>query len=90
MTDTKKIDFKHTDEALADLNAAILHLSEVANAKKKALENEKSSFEAELNNKDSKINLLSQSCTNVIDNIDNIINQLNKVLENDGSSYNNN
>lgn len=90
MTDTKNNDFSQTEEALADLTAAILHLKEVAEQKKQELSAKDKNIQNELINKSSTINLLTESYSDVISNIDNIIESINKVLENNGASYSNN
>ncbi len=90
MTDTKKSDFCQTQEALADLTAALLHLSETAELKKKEWQNRENNLKNEISSKDEAINLLTESCTDIINNIDGIISRMNKVLENDGASYSNN
>ena len=90
MTDTKNNDFSQTEEALADLTAVILHLKEVAEQKKQELSAKDKNIQNELINKSSTINLLTESYSDVISNIDNIIESINKVLENDGASYSNN
>lgn len=90
MTDTKNNDFSQTEEALADLTAVILHLKEVAEQKKQELSAKDKNIQNELINKSSTINLLTESYSDVISNIDNIVESINKVLENDGASYSNN
>lgn len=90
MTDTKNNDFSQTEEALADLTAVILHLKEVAEQKKQELSAKDKNIQNELINKSSTINLLTESYSDVISNIDNIIESINKVLENNGASYSNN
>ena len=83
MTDTKKSDFSQTDDALAELNAALMHLSEAAEGKKREQQ-------SEAKQKDQKLELLTESCTNIVSNIDGIINRLDKILEDNGTSNNNN
>ena len=90
MTDTKNNDFSQTEEALADLTAALLHLKEVAEQKKQELSAKDKNNQNELIKKNNTINLLTESYSDAISNIDNIIEHMNKVLENDGASYSNN
>lgn len=90
MTDTKKNDFNQTNEALADLSAELLHLSEVVELKKQEWKTKEKNLQGEIENKSKTINVLTESYTNIIDNIDGIIGHINKVLEKDGSSYDNN
>lgn len=78
-----------TDSALADLSAALLHLNELASAKKQQLGQEKKKMQAELKHKEKKIELLKDSCSGIVANIDNIIEKLDKVLETNGTSNNN-
>ena len=81
MTDTKNNDFSQTEEALADLTAAFLHLKEVAEQKKQELSLKDKSTQDELKNKNNIINLLTESYADVIGNIDNIIEHMNKVFQ---------
>jgi len=90
VTDIKNNDFLQTEEALADLASAILHLKEVTEQKKQELSIKDKNNLNELNNKNSTINLLTESYSDTIKNIDNIIEHMNKVLEDDGTSYSNN
>ncbi len=90
MTDTKKSDFSQTDDALAELNAALMHLSEVAEGKKRELDARLREQQSEAKQKDQKLELLTESCTNIVSNIDGIINRLDKILEDNGTSNNNN
>lgn len=90
MTDTKKSDFPQTDDALAELNAALMHLSEVAEGKKRELDARLREQQSEAKQKDQKLELLTESCTNIVSNIDGIINRLDKILEDNGTSNNNN
>ncbi|MBQ8436070.1 MAG: hypothetical protein IJX20_00310 [Alphaproteobacteria bacterium] len=90
MTDIKSNDFLQTNEALADLTAALLHLSETAEQKKQELSVREKNQQTELKNKNDIISTLTNSCTDIISNIDSIINRMDKVLENNGSSNSNN
>ena len=90
MTNTKKNDFQQTEEALADLTAALLHLSETAELKKQQWCTKEKNMQQEIKNKSDTINLLTESCTDIITNIDGIIARMDKVLENNGTSYSNN
>ncbi|MBE6454303.1 MAG: hypothetical protein E7017_05425 [Alphaproteobacteria bacterium] len=90
MTDIKSNVFLQTNEALADLTAALLHLSETAEQKKQELSVRENNQQTELKNKNDIISTLTNSCTDIISNIDSIINRMDKVLENNGSSNSNN
>ena len=90
MTDTKKSDFSQTDDALAELNAALMHLSEAAEEKKRELNARLQVQQSEEKQKEQKLELLTESCTNIVSNIDDIINRLDKILEDNGTSNNNN
>jgi len=90
VTDIKSNVFLQTNEALADLTAALLHLSETAEQKKQELSVRENNQQTELKNKNDIISTLTNSCTDIISNIDSIINRMDKVLENNGSSNSNN
>lgn len=89
MTDTKNSELPQTDSALAELSAALLHLNELASAKKQQLGQEKKKNRADLDHKKKKLELLKDSCSGIVANIDNIIEKLDKVLETNGTSNNN-
>lgn len=89
MTDTKNSELPQTDSALADLSAALLHLNELASAKKQQLDQEKKKTQAKLSSQEKSFGLLKESCSGIVANIDNIIEKLDRVLENNGTSNNN-
>lgn len=90
MTDTKKNDFMKTNDALAELSAAIVSLNSTFTAKKSELNKQSKLNSKELSDKQQRLDTLKESSSNVIGNIDLVIGKLNKVLENNGSDNNNN
>lgn len=90
MADTQKFDFAMTNKELAELSVAIAGLNTALSAKKNELMGKGKT--EELNNKEqrAKIELLQESSQNVVNNIDSVINKLNTILENNGTSNNNN
>lgn len=79
-----------TNKELAELSVAIAGLNTALSAKKNELMGKGKT--EELNNKEqrAKIELLQESSQNVVNNIDSVINKLNTILENNGTSNNNN
>lgn len=75
---------------MAELNSALMHLGEVVESKKQEINARTKDLQNEAKKEKQKLDFLSESCNSIVANIDNIINRLDKVLENDGSSNNNN
>ena len=90
MTDTKKIELPQTENALAELSAALVKLEEIFDEKKNSWSLEKKNLIAEAQENAENLEMLKTSSQNIILNIDSVITKLDKVLENDGSSNNNN
>ena len=90
MTDTKNPYLPKTNEALAELSSALARLSLILDDKKKEISSNTQNLKSELSQKDKKIEMMKASYTKIIDNVDSVINRLDKVLEKDGSSNNNN
>ncbi len=90
MADTKKIEFSETNNALAELSEVLLQLNSVLDEKKDSLFADKQKIKNEAEESEKRLLSLKNSSQNVISNIDAIINKLDKVLENNGSSNNNN
>ena len=90
MADIKKIEFAETNNALAELSEMLLLLGNAIDEKKAALAAEEKKLQTEAADSKKRLKILKDSSQNVINNIDSIINKLDKVLENDGSGNNNN
>ena len=90
MTDTKNSDFPQTDDAMAELNSALMHLGEVVESKKQEINVRTKDLQNEVKQEKQKLDFLTESCNSIVANIDGIINRLDKVLEDNGTSNNNN
>lgn len=86
----KNFDLPQINQALADLSEVIIELNNAVASKKAEIKNNVKATENQLKEKDAKLNILRESSQNVLDNIGTIITKLDKVLENNGSSNNNN
>ena len=90
VTATKKIELSQTGNALAELSDVLVKLNTILDEKKDRLSNAKRKSEAELSDNNKRLEMLKSSSQNIIKNIDAVIVKLDKVLENDGTSNNNN
>ncbi len=90
VTDTKKIEFTQTGNALAELSEVLVKLNGIIDEKKDQLSSAKKKQESELSDNSKRLEILKSSSQNIIKNIDAVITKLDKVLENDGTSNNNN
>lgn len=90
VTDTKKIELSQTGNALAELSDVLVKLNTILDEKKDQLDTAKKKQEAELGDNNKRLQILKSSSQNIIKNIDAVIVKLDKVLENDGTSNNNN
>lgn len=90
MNDTKNFEFKQTNDALAELSELLVKLNESATEKKKQLVAQDTTQKAERFEIEQRLELLRASSQNIINNVDNVITKLDKVLVNDGTSNNNN
>lgn len=90
MTDAKKIELNQTENALAELSDLLLKLNDKLDDKKNLLNSQKKEIISESKKNADNLLLLQETSQNLLHNIDNIISKLDKVLENDGASYNNN
>ncbi len=88
--EAKKIDFSHTSEALSELSEALSNLSAATAAKKNELKNAEKQQGLLLKDRENRLEILTTSSENILSNIDGIIENLNKVLEDDGTSNDNN
>lgn len=89
VTDTKKIEFNQTGNALAELSEVLVKLNSIIDEKKDQIGSAKKKQESELNDNSKRLEILKTSSQNIINNIDAVITKLDKVLENDGTSNNN-
>lgn len=89
VTDTKKIEFNQTGNALAELSEVLVKLNSIIDEKKDQISSAKKKQESELNDNSKRLEILKTSSQNIINNIDAVITKLDKVLENDGTSNNN-
>ena len=90
VTDTKKIELSQTGNALAELSDVLIKLNTILDEKKDQLDTAKKKQEAELGDNNKCLQILKSSSQNIIKNIDAVIVKLDKILENDGTSNNNN
>ncbi len=88
MTDTKNILLPKTNEAISELSSALAHLTEVLDGKKKEVLQKQKKFAADIKLRDKKIEAMKSSYAQIINNVDSVINRLDKVLEKDGSGNN--
>ena len=88
--DEKKIDLPLTAEALVELNNLIVSIENTLDeAQKKVMQNAEANALA-CAQKDKEINALKESSLKALQGMESVINKLNSVLEQDGSSNNNN
>lgn len=90
MTEAKKIELTQTQNALAELSDVLVKLSDVLDEKKNAWNAEKKALANQAKEDSENLELLKTASQNIIHNIDNVISKLDKVLENDGTSNDNN
>ncbi len=90
VTENNFFDFKLTNDALAELSASLQNLENMLTLKceEAAKENKKQS--QALKESEIKLSLLRDTSSHVLNNLDVLINKLDNVLENNGTSYNNN
>lgn len=86
----KNADFPRTSAAFADLSAALAQLNSAIDSKKSELAQREKKCQAEFKSTEDRLNLLKASSQNIINNINQVMTRLDNVLENDGSSNNNN
>ena len=86
----KKIELTATSQAIADLSEAIANLNAAVTAKKNDLKAEKKQTQAVLKEREAKLAFLKETSGRIMQNIDGIISKLDKVLESNGTSHNNN
>lgn len=86
----KNADFPRTSAAFADLSAALAQLNNAIDNKKGELAQKEKKHLSELKDNENRLNLLKASSQNIINNINQVMTRLDNVLENDGTSNNNN
>lgn len=79
-----------TNSALESLHQALDKLNGVLNDKSQQIVQSQKLYKKELDEREKQLNLLKSSSQNIMNNINSVISRLDKVLENDGSSYDNN
>lgn len=85
-----KIEFKETNNALAELSEALMVLNKSLSLKKEELKNNKKNEQKKLEQSEQNLESLKGASAHILHNIDSIINRLDKVLEEDGTSNSNN
>lgn len=88
--EAKNIDLIKTGNAIADLNEALLKLNTTISTKQDELKKKSLSNDLALREKEKSLELLKNSSEQIINQIDGVITKLDKVLENNGSSNDNN
>ena len=79
-----------TGEAIAELSKALAQLNEIIGQKKNELTRQEKKQLAEAKESKAKIDLLKSTSLKILENINNVQKRLDKVLENNGASNNNN
>ncbi|MBE6453142.1 MAG: hypothetical protein E7012_06615 [Alphaproteobacteria bacterium] len=88
--DNKFFDFPETTKALAELSADIVKITSALKTENEKLVLKNNQCVDELTRKEENLLKLQQTSLGVIENIDIMITQLDKVLDKNGSSNNNN
>ncbi len=88
--ETKNQNLTRTQDALASLSEALLKLNAAADAKKELLKKQNKQTAETIENREKRLEILKASSEKISAQIDHIIENLDKVLENDGTGNNNN
>ncbi len=88
--DGKNFDFANTTQALAELSSCLAKLNANIENKKNELQEQRKQNLSLITEREEQLEILKNSSRDVIQNIDNIINRLDNVLQENGSSNNNN
>ena len=88
--EAKKNEFAQTNSALSELSEALAKLNVAVSTKRNELKVSAQAQEELLKDRESRLKILQTSSQNILHNIDNIIGKLDKVLEEDVTSNNNN
>lgn len=86
----KNVELPQTNAAIAGLSEALDQLNEVLSVKAEQLSAAKIKNEAQLKNSEANLELLKNASEKIITNINAVMSRLDKVLENDVSSNDNN
>lgn len=86
----KNVELPQTNAAIAGLSDALDQLNEVLSVKAEQLSAAKIKNEAQLKNSETNLELLKNASEKIITNINAVMSRLDKVLENDVSSNDNN
>ena len=88
--DNKNFDFANTTQALTELSSCLAKLNANLENKKLELQEQRKQNLSLIKEREEQLEILKSSSRNVMNNIDNIINRLDNVLQENGSSNNNN
>lgn len=88
--ETKNQNLTRTQDALAGLSEALLKLNAAADAKKELLKKQNKQTAETIEDREKRLEILKASSEKISAQIDHIIENLDKVLENDGTGNNNN
>lgn len=83
-------DFAQTNQALGSLSEIVVRVETALKTKQNALLEEQKEQKTLLNLRNKQLEELKMASSNVVQNIDSIINSLDSVLEDNGSGNNNN
>lgn len=86
----KNVELPQTNAAIAGLSEALDQLNDVLSVKAEQLSAAKIKNEAQLKNSETNLELLKNASEKIITNINAVMSRLDKVLENDVSSNDNN
>ena len=86
----KNAELPQTSAAIAVLSDALARLNSAIGSKKDELARKEKRYGAELKDSEARLELLKASSRKIIDNINTVMTRLDKVLENDGTSNDNN
>ena len=86
----KNAELPQTSAAIAGLSDALARLNSAIGSKKDEMARKEKRYGAELKDSEARLELLKASSRKIIDNINTVMTRLDKVLENDGTSNDNN
>lgn len=88
--ENKIFEFPQTSQAISALSADIVKIISALKTQRVDTESMVKQYKNTLQKKDKTLEALQQSSSEILNNLDGIISQLDKVLEENGSSNNNN
>ncbi len=88
--ENKIFEFPQTSQAISALSADIVKVISALKAQRVDAETTMQQYKNSLKEKDNALEALQQSSVAILENLDGVISQLDKVLEKDGTSNNNN